>query len=369
MAGAYRPTNNIIEQHRFLFCVCDLIARMVARFRSSSIKRLLILISMTLVLWCCFGVVVQNVSLPKNSCVVTEYIQPPKEEVHPECFLQRYCLNYEIQPVDICGNNIHVRLFIFIYSLPANFQRRQMIRKTWLDRSLFGGQATQHVFLLGHGNASYTDMVQQEARTYNDIVVIDLEETFCSLTLKGIAGLHFASSFCPSAKFVMKTDDDIFINMFLLQRNLSVMVEKKQTEKIIMGFIWFGGEVFRSGQYEVSALQYAGSTYPPFCSGSAFIMSMDVVKVLYELAMQDQSKVLLHLDDPYITGVLADRAKLKHIQLNEYYLFFRSDYTNFPDKDLNKYLILHIHDKHIVELSSKQHLDMWHRLVKLQKKN
>ena len=342
-------------------------------FRTRSIQRIILRCSireiiLLILLWC-FTIALYVSSLPPaSSCVITDYTEGLNER-HPKCFLHRYCLKYKIQPAGLCDDNISVSLFIFIYSLPANVKGRQMIRQTWLDPSLFGGEVVQHVFLLGQCLSSNRADVLEEARIYNDIVVIDMRESFCSLTLKGIVGLHFASSFCPNAKFVLKTDDDMFVNMFLLQSTLSAMVANKQTESIIMGHIWYHARVFRTGRYAVSRLQYPGKTYPPFCSGSGFIMSMDVTKTLYQLAMQDPSGVLLHLDDPYITGVLADRAKLTHIQLHGSYLVSRTDYTDYLDEDLNRYLFLHIHDVDTVDVSPQQHLDLWQRLVKRQVRN
>ena len=41
-----------------------------------------------------------------------------------------------------------------------------------------------------------------------------------NLTLKSVMGLKWSAIFCPQAKFVLKTDDDIFVNVPLLHAAL-----------------------------------------------------------------------------------------------------------------------------------------------------
>ncbi len=48
-----------------------------------------------------------------------------------------------------------------------------------------------------------------------------MQDTYHNLTLKTVMGLKWASIFCPQAKFVLKTDDDIYVNLPLLLDALS----------------------------------------------------------------------------------------------------------------------------------------------------
>ena len=42
------------------------------------------------------------------------------------------------------------------------------------------------------------------------------QDTYRNLTLKTVMGLKWSAIFCPQARHVMKTDDDIFVNVPLL---------------------------------------------------------------------------------------------------------------------------------------------------------
>ena len=167
----------------------------------------------------------------------------------------------------------------------------------------------------------------------------------------------------------MKTDDDILINMFHLQKILRNMVKSHYTTKVLKGKVFKRPFTFRKGKYAVCKLQYRNATYPSFCSGSGFIMSMDVVKALYHLAMKDERKVILHLDDPYFTGILAKRAGLEHFQIGDMYKIYRtlSFYRRLSNDKLKRYPILHVHGYVNTDIpsSSQVHITLWDRLVKL----
>ena len=59
------------------------------------------------------------------------------------------------------------------------------------------------------------------------------QDTYTNLTLKTVMGLKWGAIFCPQAKYVMKTDDDIFINVPLLHRAL----QEERFERITGIFI------------------------------------------------------------------------------------------------------------------------------------
>ena len=42
------------------------------------------------------------------------------------------------------------------------------------------------------------------------------QDSYHNLTLKTVMGLKWMSIFCPHAKFILKTDDDIYVNVPLL---------------------------------------------------------------------------------------------------------------------------------------------------------
>lgn len=55
---------------------------------------------------------------------------------------------------------------------------------------------------------------------------------------------------------------------------------------------------------------YSEKAYPNYLSGTAYVMSLDVAARIYKEALRTP---ILHLEDVYITGVCAKRAKLRPV--------------------------------------------------------
>jgi len=74
-------------------------------------------------------------------------------------------------------------------------------------------------------------------------------DTYRNLTYKGVAALRWVDTYCSQATFVLKTDDDIFVNMFSLLRLLKKMTRKTpRPNGLLMCCVWNG---MRSGKWKV----------------------------------------------------------------------------------------------------------------------
>ena len=62
--------------------------------------------------------------------------------------------------------------------------------------------------------------IVEEYRTHGDIIQEDFVDSYMNLTLKTIMGIKWAQNYCSKASFILKTDDDIFVNIPLLMENL-----------------------------------------------------------------------------------------------------------------------------------------------------
>ena len=55
--------------------------------------------------------------------------------------------------------------------------------------------------------------IAEEGAEHGDIVREDFLDTYQNLTLKTLAGVKWAGQWCHQAEFVMKTDDDMYVNL------------------------------------------------------------------------------------------------------------------------------------------------------------
>ena len=194
-----------------------------------------------------------------------------------------------------------VFLLIMVLTHPANFKRRTIIRKTWAtDPSLQIRWKT--VFLLGRvaGNSTQNEYLEAESMMYKDIIRGAQNESYYNLTLKIQMGLEWAAKYCDF-QFLLKTDDDVFINPF----NLIDYLRNPDTPqtKLYMGRCTHNQLVLRGGKYGVSVNEYGKDTYPDFCNGPSYVLSSDLVSKLVELF--DTVKPF-KLEDVYI-GMLVQK--------------------------------------------------------------
>ena len=195
-----------------------------------------------------------------------------------------------------------VVLLILVFTAPANFNRRTIIRKTWAtDPSV--KVRWRSVFLLGHvaGNDILNRKLEAEGMMYGDLIRGSYNEHYKNLTFKTQMGLEWAAKYCADFRFLLKADDDVFINPYALIDHLRIPDTPKTN--LYTGSCRFGSGVFRHGKNGVTWEEYNKTRYPPFCSGPAYVLSSDVVYKLVE--MFDVKKPFKN-EDVYI-GMLVEK--------------------------------------------------------------
>ncbi|XP_027601071.1 UDP-GalNAc:beta-1,3-N-acetylgalactosaminyltransferase 1 [Pipra filicauda] len=182
--------------------------------------------------------------------------------------------------------DIHPFLVILVSSRPKEVKARQAIRITWGSRSSWWGHRVLTLFLLGQdtqrGDNAAELSVEDESILYGDIIRQDFLDTYDNLTLKTIMGFQWVSEFCPSTRFLMKTDSDVFINTpnlvkFLLQQNSSENLFTGYP--LIDNFAYRGSDKTRSISYQ----EYPFRLYPPYCSGLGYVLDGKLALRIYEL--------------------------------------------------------------------------------------
>lgn len=176
---------------------------------------------------------------------------------------------------------------IIITSTPDHFEHRAEIRRTWCNASL---RADPHesgnwqcFYLVGQTDDMGVRLkVSLEQQRHGDILHGSYVDSYRNLTHKVMHGLAWVSEHCV-APYVLKTDDDCFVNTLLLRHFLSH--HNKQTTGLYTGNIVSDMsklKVIRNmgEKWAVSLEDYLPEYYPRFASGSGYVLSFDVVKRL-----------------------------------------------------------------------------------------
>lgn len=165
------------------------------------------------------------------------------------------------------------------------------------------------MFMLGRTeNATLQQLIYQESDRFNDIVQEDFLDTYNNLTLKSVMLLKWVNSTCPRVRFVMKTDDDTFVNVPRLVYHL----KSYGRPKLLLGCLICGAIPVKNkhSKWYVPRVLYNERYYPNYLSGTGYVMSSDVIAGLYAVAL---TTPFFHLEDVYITGIVAKRLKIKPV--------------------------------------------------------
>ena len=106
-------------------------------------------------------------------------------------------------------------LLIVVISAVGNFERRRILRESWASRDgvLVAANSVQVVFLVGlSSNQSATMNLKNESSFYRDIIQVNTIDAYSNLTLKSVALLHWTHTHCRKVDWVLKCDDDNYVN-------------------------------------------------------------------------------------------------------------------------------------------------------------
>jgi hypothetical protein len=240
-----------------------------------------------------------------------------------------------------------LRLLILITSAPTHRDQRLAIRQTWGHYSI--RRDVTIGFILGNsGSSNIEDQLQAENYMYGDLVQGHFVDSYNNLTLKTISMLEWVTEFCPNVTFVLKTDDDMFINV----PKLLQFIEKHHTEKrSIYGRLAKKWKPIRNkkSKYFVSPQQYFPPIFPHFTTGPAYLMTSDIIFDLYRKALE---QTYLKLEDVYTTGIVAHKLNIKRIHVNE----FLNRRIPFNKCNIKNAISLHM-------IKSNEQFDLWKKLL------
>ncbi|XP_063049626.1 beta-1,3-galactosyltransferase 5-like [Engraulis encrasicolus] len=201
---------------------------------------------------------------------------------------------------------------ILVTSSLWHTEQRDAIRNTWAQKprevaAAAAAAAADYrwrvVFLVGQPvESGVFPHIAQEQQDYGDILLGNYEDCYRNLTLKVMHGLWWASEHCRP-RFVLKTDDDCFVNTYYLPRYLTEF--NQDSAGVYVGSVFHLGRrhVIRDqrSKWYVSKDDFREQEYPPYASGIGYVLSLDVAREMVEAA-RDVPPV--PMEDAYV-GVLA----------------------------------------------------------------
>lgn len=199
-----------------------------------------------------------------------------------------------------------VQIFLVIFSAPENQANRICIRKT------FGFYKIQPelkiVFLIGKSQDQNVDKASfRENLEFNDIITINIQESHDNVPFKAVAMLELVTTKqCKSAKFLLKLNDDIFVNVPKL---LMFPVNHKNDKRKIYGNLLEEKKPVRDKEsnFFVSKDEYSGDFYPNYLHDPSYLITTDILPELYNTSLDTP---FFRFEDVFLTGLVAQQLKI-----------------------------------------------------------
>ncbi|XP_072497840.1 beta-1,3-galactosyltransferase 4 [Notamacropus eugenii] len=252
-----------------------------------------------------------------------------------------------IPNVEVCrGSGSQLFLLILVSTAPEHQKQRDAIRASWGTLREVQGHLVRTLFILGKPNyylKNIEDVLKWEAQVQGDIVQAAFMDSYRNLTLKTLSGLAWAARYCPNVHYVLKTDDDVYINVpglvaeldrrgkhmkqdlqqrypsrdGIVQRDRKAKTGEKELEGAYSTYPpvphLYLGHIHRSvypsrlkgSRHQVSEVQWpsARGPFPPYGSGTGYVLSAPVLRLILRAA---GGVPLIPVEDVFV-GVIAKR--------------------------------------------------------------
>lgn len=186
-----------------------------------------------------------------------------------------------------------VFLLVAALSAPENFEMRQAIRETYGTVKEYRRKSIRLVFFLGaelNESTNYlSPSIEKESKQYHDVIKGNFIDHYKNLTYKTVMALYWANNYCRTARYIIKVDDDVIVNIYKL---VNFLVELEGNNLNMVGFLYCNlirgayPERSKSSKFSVSYEEYSYYFYPPYCAGPGYLFSKDVSYALYHTSQQ-----------------------------------------------------------------------------------
>ena len=264
---------------------------------------------------------------------------PPNKDRHMPHYILPGKNTFSIQPTPSYFKDC--QLLVAVQSRRESLQERQNIRDTWKL------QATLHdacvIFIIGSRTSeidtTLDNKISNEAHSHQDILQAEMVDHYNNLTLKSVMMLKFfanESNFHDSLPpyYLMKTDDDSYVNVYQLLQLLHV--EKLKRSLFIIGHRWGTPEKPQAPNWDQTSKWFVpkyffnGTSYPIYISGPGYVMTRPAAKCLYEKSL---NLPYFFLEDVFM-GFAAENCRIPRYHCDAFHRIGPKDYKIVQGTDI-----------------------------------
>jgi len=186
---------------------------------------------------------------------------------------------FRLNPVNLCKNSNETPLFTaFVIIAPDSFHKRQLIRATWANKTLFSSKV-KVIFVIGLPSSSSSksgkvnEEIDQEFSKHQDILQLNFVDSYYKITKKVMLSFKWIHTYCSQTKYILRINEDVFVNTFELIRFFDLSNIPYKSRQIYGWLVKnFTTNVNRkeNTKFYVAHSEYACAQYPDYPSGSFF---------------------------------------------------------------------------------------------------
>lgn len=207
---------------------------------------------------------------------------------------------------------------IIVLSQASNVEIRDAIRRTWAFERFFPHKSIEiKVFFLVGVDDQTSKRIRAEQRLFNDVIHVSIPELDSFMAYKELSAMMWIRSHLPRARFYIKTEDNVIVNIRAMIDILLPMLEKIQHENFLIG--WFGSKhLIHRGNYQkfVDAVLLTTSIHLDYAMSLFYIVTARAADQMLELL--NDVDFIDQPGDPFVTGVLrlAARIQVKNLAID-----------------------------------------------------
>ena len=226
-------------------------------------------------------------------------------------------INFYLEDKSICDVK-NLSIVIMFHSKPTHFNVRKAIRETWANTRRYSSiTEIRIIFIMGRfKNTTLQARLENEFMEYGDILQGNFVDGYRNLSLNSLYGYKWINQNCANAKYVMKADDDIVVNMNkLLHAVNKKLIFMKGTREVACFRVRGTVHKNKTSKFYVGEHVFMNTRFTlPFCEGKFVFMTMDLIPDLLESA---SITPLFWIEDIYWYGlVMANIPDIIYIRIN-----------------------------------------------------
>lgn len=203
-------------------------------------------------------------------------------------------------------------MVIVVLSARNNFMKRKLARQTYGSiKSVNNINILGLIFMLGSLDAPRNEKVdfnklEEENFLFGDMIMGEFVDTYRNLTRKTIMAYEWLTSFCQEAQIVVKTDDDVLLNIFKLTEEVSKWSPNEfRSSNIWCTVHWTEGVVKDvNSVFYASPVDFPDGVFPKHCAGVGYITPMRVIeRIAEEISTSFLGRVCTH-EDVFMTAIV-----------------------------------------------------------------